>query len=523
MGAALFRGHQFVYVHAARVPLRHLRAQGSGALFAVGQAGGGGEVGGVGAVLQARIGLIALQRGQLHAAEGAALAIAQKHALALGGELEGRVHLARRGVRPAGGIDDAIAVRGNGRSLGENILGKVVGVVGEGIAIEGDRLRGGVVKLYVVVILAIGAAGVGAVLRGGLGDDDGAVGAGHVQREVIFQRVGQAGGVVGADAPRAVLLGAAVDEVALQTRHVHGVHARALGVVQTEGDAGGAQAEGRVQRIAGGVFERAIAINKKVFARGEGDVREGERREGVVGVQKRVALEGDVGDAGVDHFHPVRELAVVGAHGGGVGGHDLAYAHHGGGNALIHSGADRRGEQALQQKTGRQRQYADDGQNGEAPAAARRALRTLFRALRAFGGGLRTGTGLRAPLRTRGGGLLGGSMLALGQVGPPAKLYSAAPRGARRGGKRSFAAMRPPGRAETRPIVIIHERREITRRYGEISRIFPNPERPSSSPSRVNWPTQTRLSSVTPLARAMRRVSSAKTAFLRSPSTMMSL
>ena len=262
--------------------------------------------------------------------------------------------------------------------------------------------------------------------------------------------LGRAGGVVGADAPRAVLLGAAVDVIALQPRHVHGVHARALGVVQAEGDSGGAQAEGRVQRVTGGVFERAIAINKKVFARGEGDVREGERREGVVGVQKRVALEGDVGDAGVDHFHPVRELAVVGAHGGGVGGHDLADAHHGGGNALIRGGADRRGKHALQQKTGRQRQRADDGQNGEAPAAARRALRALFRALRAFGGGLRTGTGLRAPLRTRGGGLLGGSMLALGQVGPPAKLYSTVPRGARRGGKRCFAAMRPPGRAETR-------------------------------------------------------------------------
>ena len=336
------------------------------------------------------------------------------------------MHLARRGVRPAGGVDDAIAVRGNGRSLGEGVFGKVVGVVGERIARKGNRLRGGVIKFYVVVAFAIGAAGVGAVLRGGFGDDDGAVGAGDVQGEVILQRVGQAGGIVGADAPRAVLLGAAVDEVALQSRHVHGVHARALGVVQAEGDAGGAQAEGRVQGVAGGVFQRAIAINKKVFARGEGDVREGERREGVVGVQKRVALEGDVGDAGVDHFHPVRELAVVGAHGGGVGGHDLADAHHGGGNALIRGGADRRGEHALQQKTGRQRQYADDGQNGEAPATARRALRALFRALRAFGGALRTRAGLRAPLRTRGGGGLRGTVLALGQVGPPAKSYSAA-------------------------------------------------------------------------------------------------
>ena len=240
MGAALFRGHQLAYVHAACVPLRHLRAQGGCALFVVGQAWGGGEVGGVGAVRQKRIGLIAQKRGQFHAAEGAAFTVAQKHALALGGKLEGRVQFARRGFRVAGGVDDAIAARGNGRSLGEGVLGKVVGVVGECIAREGNRLRGGVVKFYVVVAFAIGAAGVGAVLRGGLGDDDGAVGAGDVQGEVILQRVGQAGGIVGADAPRAVLLGAAVDEVALQSRHVHGVHARALGVVQAEGDAGGA-------------------------------------------------------------------------------------------------------------------------------------------------------------------------------------------------------------------------------------------------------------------------------------------
>ena len=227
--------------------------------------------------------------------------------------------------------------------------------------------------LYVVMILPVRVRGVGAVGGTRLGDDQRTIAPLHIEGEVILQRVGQAGGIVSADLPGAVLLVAAVDVIALQRGHIHAVHARALSVEKAEAHAGGAEAEGRVQRIAGGVFQRAVAVNKKVLARGQRDLRKGERLEGVVGVEQRVALEGDVGGAGVDHFHPVAVAAILAGESRLIGGHDLADAHGGSGNALLDGGSDRGRQKALQQKTSRQRQSAHGGQNSRAPPGTLRS------------------------------------------------------------------------------------------------------------------------------------------------------
>ena len=214
-------------------------------------------------------------------------------------------------VRKAGGVHEQITAGRHAGALGEDVFARIGGVVGKGIAGNVHRLRGGIVQFYIVVAFAAGAGRVGAVGRGGLGDDQRAVRGPLLQRKMALRRVGKAGRVIAALAPRACLLVAAVDAVALQRRHVHAVHARALSVEKAEAHAGGAEAEGRVQRIAGGVFQRAVAVNKKVLARGQRDLRKGERLEGIVGVEERVALEADVRRAGIDQFHPVAVAAIL--------------------------------------------------------------------------------------------------------------------------------------------------------------------------------------------------------------------
>ena len=89
-------------------------------MFVVGQAGRGRKAGGVFAVFIEGIGLVAQKRGQLHAGEGAALPIAEQHALAVRGELEGRVQLAPLARGAAGGVDEQIAVAADDRALGED-------------------------------------------------------------------------------------------------------------------------------------------------------------------------------------------------------------------------------------------------------------------------------------------------------------------------------------------------------------------------------------------------------------------